>query len=196
MTVLDVGCGTSPVGDVNCDLFVKKTIHRGYDTSLSFRDKILVCCSSEYLPFSNKSFDFTYSKELLEHVDDPLKTLRELIRVTKKRLLIIVPHRYLRYKWSSLKYNQHPNDGKVLVHKTLFDEHTLRQLIMYASPNTWFYVQIRKRRPFRYLPVTFPHMIYAEIRLDRKVSDYTLPLSKNFIEHISGIDVTWEPYKS
>jgi ubiquinone/menaquinone biosynthesis C-methylase UbiE len=42
------------------------------------------------LPFTDKSFDSTYCFDVLEHVDD-LKALRELARVTAKRLILVVP---------------------------------------------------------------------------------------------------------
>lgn len=42
------------------------------------------------LPFPDKTFDCTYCFDVLEHVDDQL-AIRELIRVTRHRLILAVP---------------------------------------------------------------------------------------------------------
>lgn len=42
------------------------------------------------LPFRDKAFDCTYCFDVLEHIDDAL-AVRELARVTRKRLIIAVP---------------------------------------------------------------------------------------------------------
>lgn len=44
------------------------------------------------LPFKNEEFDLTICSEVLEHLDDPERALRELARVTKKYTIITVPH--------------------------------------------------------------------------------------------------------
>ena len=43
------------------------------------------------LPFADKIFDSTYCFDVLEHVDDRA-ALRELARVTARRLILVVPH--------------------------------------------------------------------------------------------------------
>ena len=44
------------------------------------------------LPYEDNSFDLVLCTEVLEHLDDPQKGLRELIRVSKKYLVISVPN--------------------------------------------------------------------------------------------------------
>jgi SAM-dependent methyltransferase len=44
------------------------------------------------LPFPDKSFDCTYCFDVLEHVDDVV-ALKELVRVTEKRLIFTVPQK-------------------------------------------------------------------------------------------------------
>ncbi len=46
--------------------------------------------SSEKLPFKKEQFDFVYLFDILEHVRDPLKTLKEAKRVLKKEGTIFV----------------------------------------------------------------------------------------------------------
>jgi len=43
------------------------------------------------LPFQDNSFDIVLCTHALEHIRDPQKALKELIRVCRKRLIIVVP---------------------------------------------------------------------------------------------------------
>lgn len=44
------------------------------------------------LPYKNSSFDLVICTEVLEHLDDPTKALKEILRVSKKNLIISVPN--------------------------------------------------------------------------------------------------------
>ena len=44
------------------------------------------------LPYKDNSFDLVLCTEVLEHVKDPDKALRELVRVSKKYLIVSVPN--------------------------------------------------------------------------------------------------------
>lgn len=44
------------------------------------------------LPFKNNSFDLVICTEVLEHLENPKKAYRELLRVSKKYVLITVPN--------------------------------------------------------------------------------------------------------
>ena len=60
---------------------------------------------SEKLPFADKSFDSTLCAHTLEHVRDFDRAVSELCRVTRRRLLIVVPcQRYYRY---TIDYHLH-----------------------------------------------------------------------------------------
>ena len=43
------------------------------------------------LPFKNDSFDYVISQHLLEHLDDPLKAVKESVRVARKKAIHIIP---------------------------------------------------------------------------------------------------------
>ncbi len=92
--VLDVGCGNSPRGDVNCDLFIGRTPHLMGKNSIIDPKKIpnFVHCKAEYLPFKNKSFDVVNASELLEHVIDPPLLLGEMKRVSREIVTLDVPN--------------------------------------------------------------------------------------------------------
>ena len=95
---LDIGCGATPSGDVNCDLFTEDVGHWTGKTdqkhALRFK-KIpnFVICDSQYLPFKSASFDFVYCSHVIEHVNNPFLLFRELYRVSQRKIVIKCPHR-------------------------------------------------------------------------------------------------------
>jgi SAM-dependent methyltransferase len=96
-TVLDAGCG---VGG-----FVEYLNRRGFATTgiekhemflvegrqKGFRGNFVRGDLSRPLPFRDKTFDTTICLDVLEHVDNDVGAVRELARVTRKRLVIAVP---------------------------------------------------------------------------------------------------------
>jgi ubiquinone/menaquinone biosynthesis C-methylase UbiE len=65
----------------------------------------LVMGTLDRLPFEDESFDTTVCAHTLEHVIDFERSIQELIRVTRRRLLVIVPcQRYYRY---TIDYHLH-----------------------------------------------------------------------------------------
>jgi ubiquinone/menaquinone biosynthesis C-methylase UbiE len=98
MFVLDVGCGNSPVGDVNCDLYSKDTEqHRSFDTAntaITNRNAPnFVVCSAEFLPFVSGCFDVAVSRQVIEHVAKPGLMASELVRVSRDLVIIETVHR-------------------------------------------------------------------------------------------------------
>lgn len=85
--LLDVGCGSQPKGDVNCDLLLEHhDLREKPKTILNF-----VKCSAEFLPFISKSFEEVYCSHLLEHLEDYSQALQELKRVAAHRVTVILP---------------------------------------------------------------------------------------------------------
>lgn len=97
--VLDVGCGEGflleklkkngigknleGVEFLKTAIGIGKKIHPG----------ITIKQGSIYsLPYRNSSFDVVLCTEVLEHLDDPEKAYKEILRVTKKYCLISVPN--------------------------------------------------------------------------------------------------------
>jgi ubiquinone/menaquinone biosynthesis C-methylase UbiE len=83
--ILDVGCGKRPCGHVNTDLYLERL-----DPS---RIRNFVKSTIYALPFPDRMFDMVVCREVLEHLDDPLSALKELIRVAKRIVIVEVPHR-------------------------------------------------------------------------------------------------------
>lgn len=82
--ILDVGCGSNPSGDVNCDLK---------------RGRVNIICDAEHLPFKDKAFVTVYSSHCLEHIQQPLAALREFQRVATFIVLKVPNADYNRNGW-------------------------------------------------------------------------------------------------
>ncbi len=85
-TLLDIGCQ---------DLMFYNFIKNQYEVILSDifpQNKLIKKEDIQNLSFKDKSFDIVLCQEILEHVPNPVKAIAELIRVTKKQLIITVPN--------------------------------------------------------------------------------------------------------
>jgi len=92
---LDIGCGSDPKGNVNLDLYPEYTIHRGFKTKIDTKKtRNFVKGDSLHLPFKNKAFSIVYSKNVIEHTDNPIQFIRECMRVANKEVELSLPHRY------------------------------------------------------------------------------------------------------
>ncbi|MBI4009306.1 class I SAM-dependent methyltransferase [Candidatus Roizmanbacteria bacterium] len=94
-TILDVGCGRGylleKISEKNKDLILTGVdIHIRNNLKRSRRVKYIEG-EIEKLPFYDKSFDTVICTHVLEHVVNYQKAVRELRRVAKKRLIIVVP---------------------------------------------------------------------------------------------------------
>jgi len=108
---LDVGCGRRPY-EKTYFAAAKKYVGADY---LSDRSRPDVICSALRLPFADRSFETVVSTEVLEHVPDPLRTLKEMRRVLKPGGHLIlstpmywprheVPYDFFRYPYDGLLY--------------------------------------------------------------------------------------------
>ena len=105
---LDVGCGRRPYEKMFSDV----TRYVGTDY-LSDRSRPDVVSSALDLPFRDQRFDTVISTEVLEHVPDPLRALREMQRVLKPGGFLVlstpmhwprheVPYDFFRYPYDGL----------------------------------------------------------------------------------------------
>jgi len=86
---LNVGCGGGRYlfQDLHCE--VNCDIER---PQLKIRNFVL--SDGQYLPFNKNIFEETYCYHVIEHVANPIMLLKELIRVTKNKVVIKCPHRF------------------------------------------------------------------------------------------------------
>lgn len=98
-TILDAGCGEGFTMDKLSKKGVGKKIEGIEYTkdALSFGKKLFPNLTfrqgSVYeLPYKDNSFDLVICTEVLEHLEEPAKALKEILRVSKKYLIISVPN--------------------------------------------------------------------------------------------------------
>ena len=89
--ILDAGCGASPIGDVNCDLLVPYSDLRSVPLKNWKHPRNFVRADVRFLPFRSRSFRVVHCSHLLEHLEDPLETLRELKRISSSQVVVVLP---------------------------------------------------------------------------------------------------------
>ena len=106
--LLDVGCGMRPYEKT---FFAGATEYVGADY-LSDRSRPDIVCSALDIPFPEDSFDTVTSTEVLEHVPDPLRAMREMRRVLKPggHLILSTPQYWPRHE-VPYDYFRYPYDG-------------------------------------------------------------------------------------
>lgn len=90
---MDIGCGYSPRGDVNVDLFRATTVHQFHKEPLDTKlIKNYVRASTLHLPFRDNIFDVVYASDVIEHISEPFLMLKEMVRVSKHKIIVRCPH--------------------------------------------------------------------------------------------------------
>ena len=178
---LDLGCGNKPYETVYNSL-TKGQI--GCDAIQSDKNKVDVICQATDLKFENNSFDSILCTQVLEHVYDHRKMMKEISRVLQPGGHIILtapfawelheePHDYFRFTPHALKTlfeeaglvidSIKPNGGKWAA------IYQLRNNMLYHSFNTrkTFLNKIRK-------------IFYMELRLTQLRNLFAIWLDKKF----------------
>jgi len=102
-TILDVGCGTGinySVLSKYGDTFSTDASAEALAFSKSRGTDGLARSHLESLPFANSTFDIVTALDVLEHVDDDLKALDEILRVTAKRGVLVITVPAYGFLWS------------------------------------------------------------------------------------------------
>jgi len=99
--ILDVGCGDRGRGTVNVDLCRKTSVDLYERDNINANQTLNFVQATIYnLPFRDNIFQKVLCYHLLEHLKQPKQAIKELIRVSKYEIEIIVP-----YKWHELIQN-------------------------------------------------------------------------------------------
>lgn len=88
---LDIGSGTNPRGNVNIDLYTGKSPHILGDENIKIKG-YFIRADGRMLPFRDNSFDLVNASQVMEHVIDPPRLVREMRRVSRKWVTIEVPN--------------------------------------------------------------------------------------------------------
>ncbi len=102
-TILDVGCGTGINFSVLAkygDTFSSDASEEALNFSKSRGIAGLVRAHVESLPFADATFDLVTALDMLEHVDDDLGALDELLRVTTEGGVLIITVPAYGFLWS------------------------------------------------------------------------------------------------
>lgn len=91
--VIDIGSGHSPLirADVLCDRTVIDAVQRPVPFAFVVPGRFVVGDILD-LPFQEKAFDFAYSKNILEHVADPVRACIEMSRIARRGLIRAPSH--------------------------------------------------------------------------------------------------------
>ena len=101
---LDVGCGPSPRGDVNLDLFTGDSPHvKGSIVGRNYPNFIIG--DAENLPLRSNIFQVVYAFHLIEHLENPIKAMREFERVGNDMVYIKVPSNPIHQEYSEHLYS-------------------------------------------------------------------------------------------
>ena len=93
--ILDVGCGVLNI--YLQPLKGENVIHIDVDRTAVHLE---VQCDVYNLPFQSNSFSTVYASHILEHLDNPIKAIQEMKRVSAKRVVIKVPNASY-FKWKN-----------------------------------------------------------------------------------------------
>jgi 2-polyprenyl-3-methyl-5-hydroxy-6-metoxy-1,4-benzoquinol methylase len=98
-SILDVGCGEGftlnrlKENGIGKRLEGIEYLQTAIDLGREMYPSILIKKGTIYnLPYKTNSFDLVLCTEVLEHLEEPQKALKELVRVSKKYLVISVPN--------------------------------------------------------------------------------------------------------
>lgn len=83
--VLEIGSGHNPTYRANTivEKYIDSNYHRGGNIKI-FSHQKFVNSSGENMPFKDKAFDYSTCCHVLEHVEDPAKFIKELVRVSAR----------------------------------------------------------------------------------------------------------------
>lgn len=153
--ILDVGCGTNPKGNVNIDLYVTDFGHRLDNSVIDYRKTpnfVLCDLNNIHFPFIDNYFDEVYSNQVIEHINNPIKFMNEILRVCKKDGLIILrlPHfigeifscrnKYHKWRFSRKWFAKHYN----VISSNIYCYRLFMKVIPIGIPSE-FEVRIKKK---------------------------------------------------
>lgn len=119
-------------------------------------------------PIKNNTYDKILMKMILEHIDNPIKTLKEVIRISKDnaKLIIIVPHANSYAYKSDLQHRSNFTENSFT--ETLLDEYELPQLKLvrkeFIFKNKW-----KKLIPFKKYFKIFLNGIYDDLLFEFRI---------------------------
>lgn len=152
-TVLDVGCGEG----FTLNKLKENKIGKAYE-GIDYSEDAITIGRKLYpnlnlnkgdiykLSYKDNSFDLVICSEVLEHLEEPEKGLKELIRVSKKYILLSVPNEPWFYLFNYTQWGKdigHVNKWTFLGFKKLIQKEKLK-IISLKLPFPWTIVLVEK----------------------------------------------------
>jgi SAM-dependent methyltransferase len=120
-------------------------------------------------PLKNNSFNQVLMKSVLEHLENPINALKEVIRISrdKARLTVIVPHARNYAYLSDLQHKT--NFTETSFNKNLLEEYDLNELILVDKKFVYWANPWKRYIPFKGFLKIFLNGIYDEILFEFEV---------------------------
>jgi SAM-dependent methyltransferase len=80
---------------INVDRFASDdTVYKREERRMALRAaKVDIVAPGDAIPLDDNSYDFVFSSHVIEHFPDPLRALHEWVRVARRYVVVIAPHR-------------------------------------------------------------------------------------------------------
>lgn len=92
--IVELGCGLSPFLS-KCDFVDKWGVDFSEQTIVKAKEMYkgisYVCESATATSFAKKYFDVSVAGELIEHLKEPIDLIKEMVRITNRRIIISTP---------------------------------------------------------------------------------------------------------
>jgi len=91
--ILDIGCGRGIyLKSIRRSIYIGCDIdHQNLKRAIKRPNAEYVFADANHIPFKDNFFDLVLCSEVLEHLDVPLRAIKEIIHVSKKLILITFP---------------------------------------------------------------------------------------------------------
>ncbi len=153
-SVLDVGCGEGFTLNKLKENKIGK-IYEGIDYSKEAIDlgkkaypDLHISQGNIYnLKYKDNSFDLVICSEVLEHLEDPQKALKELSRVSKKYILLSVPNEPWFYIFNYTQWGKdigHINKWTSLGFKKFIQQKSSAKILSLKTPFPWTVILLKK----------------------------------------------------
>jgi len=120
-------------------------------------------------PLKNNSFDKILMKSILEHLQDPIKALKEIIRISKNnaKIIVIVPHARNYVYISDLQHKT--NFTEASFGEELLKEYDLNELTLTDKQFIYWANKWKKFIPLKGFLKIFLNSIYDELLFEFEV---------------------------
>jgi ubiquinone/menaquinone biosynthesis C-methylase UbiE len=142
--ILDVGCGGKSRGDINID-YKRFSDEQFYGRII--KSKLDVLADGQHLPFRDETFDKVLCYDVIEHVPRPVLLFSELLRVTRKDVIIRTPYKYGIMAKLKMHKNYFNHSWFARICKK-FNVHITESVNTYVDVGFIFYIKIIKDMVF------------------------------------------------